>query len=50
VPYQSKSIAIELNLATSDKVQDQWVKVKLLFVRSLNEEKQQASKHDWALF
>jgi hypothetical protein len=28
----------------------QWGKVKLLFVRSVNETKQQASKHDWALF
>ena len=50
VPYQSKSIAVELNLANSDKESAQWVKVKLLFVRSVNEEKQQASKHDWALF
>jgi hypothetical protein len=50
VPYQSKSIVVELNLASSDKGPAQWVKVKLLFVRSVNEEKQQASKHDWALF
>ncbi|GAW98016.1 MULTISPECIES: IS4 family transposase [Colwellia] len=50
VPYQSKSITVELNLASSDKEPAQWVKVKLLFVRSVNEEKQQASKHDWALF
>jgi hypothetical protein len=50
VPYQSKSIAVELNLANSDKESAPWVKVKLLFVRSVNEEKQQASKHVWALF
>jgi len=50
MPYQSKSIVVELNLASSDKEPTQWVKVKLLFVRSVNEEKQQASKHDWALF
>jgi hypothetical protein len=50
LPYQSKSIVVELNLASSDKEPVQWVKVKLLFVRSVNEEKQQASKHDWALF
>ncbi|GGB74975.1 IS4 family transposase [Shewanella inventionis] len=50
VPYQSKSIVVELNLTSSDKEPAQWVKVKLLFVRSVNEEKQQASKHDWALF
>ena len=50
VPYQSKSIVVELNLTSSDKEPAQWVKVKLLFVRSINEAKQQASKHDWALF
>ncbi len=50
LPYQSKSIVVELNLTSSDKEPAQWVKVKLLFVRSVNEEKQQASKHDWALF
>ncbi|TWX65750.1 transposase [Colwellia sp. C1TZA3] len=50
VPYQSKSIVVELNLTSSDKEPAQWVKVKLLFVRSVNEKKQQASKHDWALF
>ncbi|WP_169727656.1 IS4 family transposase [Psychromonas arctica] len=50
VPYQSKSIVVELNLASSDKEPAQWIKVKLLFVRSVNESKQQASKHDWALF
>jgi SRSO17 transposase len=50
LPYQSKSIVVELNLTSSDKLPAQWVKVKLLFVRSVNEEKQQASKHDWALF
>jgi hypothetical protein len=50
LPYQSKSIVVELNLISSDKEPAQWVKVKLLFVRSVNEAKQQASKHDWALF
>ena len=50
VPYMSKSIVVELNLTSSDKEPAQWVKVKLLFVRSINENKQQASKHDWALF
>lgn len=50
VPYQSKSIVVELNLTASTKEPAQWVKVKLLFVRSVNEAKQQASKHDWALF
>jgi len=49
-PYQSKSIVVELNLTSSAKEPAQWVKVKLLFVRSVDERKQQASKHDWALF
>jgi hypothetical protein len=44
-PYQSKSIVVELNLASSAKEPAQWVKVKLLFVRSVDE-----SKHDLALF
>ena len=50
VPYQSKSIVVELNLAATQKEPDQWVKVKLLFVRSMCEAKQQAAKNDWALF
>ena len=50
MPYQSKSIVVELNLTSSDKELAQWIKVKLLFVRSVNEAKQQASKYDWALF
>jgi hypothetical protein len=50
LPYQSKSIVVELNLTSSVKEPAQWVKVKLLFVRSVNEEKQQAGKSDWALF
>ena len=49
-PYQSKSIMVELNLAQSTKESDHWVKVKLLYVRGVNEEKQHAGKHDWALF
>ncbi len=49
-PYQSKSIIVELNLAQSNKESDHWVRVKLLFVRGVNEEKQQAGKNDWALF
>jgi hypothetical protein len=46
----SESIVVELNLTRSDKEPAQWVKVKLRFVLSINENKQQASKHDWALF
>lgn len=50
LPYQSKSITVELNLAQSDKEEEHWIKTKLLFVRGVDEEKQKASKHDWALF
>ena len=50
LPYQSKSLIVKLNLAQSKKEADHWVKVKLLFVRGVNEEKEQAGKHDWALF
>ncbi len=50
IPYQSKSIIVELNLTTETKKDPQWIKVKLLYVRSMNEAKQQASKNDWALF
>ena len=39
-----------MNLAKSIKEPDHWIKVKLLFVRGVNEEKQRAGKHDWALF
>jgi hypothetical protein len=38
--YQSKSVVVELNLTTTNKEPAQWVKVKLLFVRSINEMKQ----------
>ncbi|MBA6352676.1 MULTISPECIES: transposase [unclassified Colwellia] len=37
-------------IALRDKESAQWVKVKLLFIRSINENKQQTSKHDWAFF
>lgn len=50
MPYQSKSIVVKLNLAQSKKEADHWIKVKLLFVRGVNEDKAQAGKHDWALF
>lgn len=49
-PYQSKSITVRMNLALNNQESDQWIDVKLLFVRGVNEEKQQAGKHDWALF
>ncbi len=49
-PYQSKSIRVDLNIATSPKDPEQWITVKLLFVRGVDEDKQQAGKADWALF
>jgi hypothetical protein len=45
-----KSIVVELNLTSSDKEPALWAKIKLLFVHSINETKQEASKHDWVLF
>ena len=50
VKYQSKSTIVELNLATTKDEPDHWTKVKLLYVSSLDEAKQKASKHDRALF
>jgi len=49
-PYQSKSITVDLNLSTSPKEPEQWISVKLLFVRGVAEDKPQAGKSDWALF
>jgi hypothetical protein len=50
LPYQFKSVEVELNLAQTKEDDDQWIKVKLLFSRGSDEEKQQAGKHDWAVF
>jgi hypothetical protein len=50
LPYQFKSIEVALNLAQPKDEDDHWIKVKLLFSRGINEEKQKAGKHDWALF
>lgn len=50
LPYQFKSIEVELNLAQTKDDDDRWIKVKLLFSRGLDEEKQQPGKHDWAVF
>ena len=50
-PYQAKALDVELNLSESPKDQERWIKVRLLFVRGVaNGEKQQAGKHDWAVF
>lgn len=48
--YQAKTVDVELNLAET-KDTEQWVKVRLLFVRGLAGESQAtAGKHDWAVF
>ena len=48
--YQAQSLVVELNLAATDHDVDRWVKVKLLFVRGVADEKSQPGKHDWAVF
>lgn len=50
LPYQFKSIEVELNLAQTKDDDDHFIKVKLLFSRGIDEEKQQPGKHDWAVF
>src|SRR5208283_6063138 len=49
-PYQAKALDVELNLSSAKDEADQWIKVRLLFVRGVNQEKAQAGKHDWAVF
>ncbi|KAA0448388.1 MAG: transposase [Candidatus Thioglobus sp.] len=50
LPYQTKSIIVEVNLAQTAKEQARWVKIKLVFCRGVNPDKKKAGKHDWALF
>ena len=48
--YQAKIVDVELNLAES-KDPEEWVKVRLLFVRGTAGDSQApAGKHDWAVF
>lgn len=49
--YQAKTVDVELNLAEA-KEPEQWVKVRLLFVRGCPAEETKATvgKHDWAVF
>jgi SRSO17 transposase len=50
-PYQAKVVDVELNLAENDKAPEQWVKVRLLFVRgNADNTPSKAGKHDWAVF
>jgi hypothetical protein len=48
--YQAKAVDVELNLAET-KEPDQWVKIRLLFVRgNAGDSQQTTGKHDWAVF
>jgi hypothetical protein len=48
--YQAKAVDVELNLAET-KEPEQWIKVRLLFVRgNAGDTRQTAGKHDWAVF
>ena len=48
--YQAKIVDVELNLAES-KDPEEWVKVRLLFVRgNAGETQTTTGKHDWAVF
>jgi SRSO17 transposase len=50
-PYQAKIVDAELNLAENPKAAEQWVNVRLLFVRgAIDETKTQVGKHDWVIF
>jgi hypothetical protein len=50
-PYQAKALDRELNLSSSPNEADQWVNVRLLFVRGIaTQDKTQPGKHDWAVF
>ena len=50
-PYQAKTLDVELNLSGAPDETDQWIKVRLLFVRGIAQpEKAQPGKHDWAIF
>lgn len=48
--YQAKAVDVELNLAET-KEPEQWIKVRLLFVRgNVGDTQQTVGKHDWAVF
>src|SRR4030067_3581841 len=47
-PYQAKALDVELNLSSAPDEADQWIKVRLLFVRGIAPlVKAQSGKHDW---
>ncbi len=51
-PYQCKVLDVELNLTNStSKEPEQWRNIRLLFVRgSVEDDKKQVGKNDWAVF
>jgi SRSO17 transposase len=50
-PYQAKALDVELNLSTLPDESARWIKVRLLFVRgTVDSEKANAGRHDWAVF
>jgi len=49
--YQAKTVDVKLNLAESATIPEQWVNIRLVFVRGAVEQtKTQTGKHDWAVF
>jgi hypothetical protein len=51
MPYQAKTIEVDLNLAQKKSAPDQWITVRLQFVRGIcDDDKPQPGKHHWALF
>ena len=49
--YQAKIVDVELNLAESKDPAEEWVKVRLLFVRgNAGDNQAPVGKHDWAVF
>jgi len=50
-PYQAKTVDVRLNLAENATMLEQWINVRLVFVRGAAEQtKSQAGKHDWTVF
>jgi len=49
-PYQACTLDVELNIAHENSDSEQWIKVRLVFVKGVDPDKQQPGKHDWAVF
>ena len=50
LPYLAKALNVELNLSSNSDEPENFIKVRLLFVRGVNPDKSQPAKHDWAVF